>query len=422
MIQTWAMIVDSYRELNARKLFWITMALSALVTLVIACLGIGPKGITFLVWAFPIEALGTILNSNTLEPAAFYKIIFITFGFSIWLTWAAMILALISTANIIPDFISGGAIDLTLSKPIGRLRLFITKFCTSLLFVALQVGVFTVLAFFVIGIRGGAWSWGLFWAVPLVVLVFSYLYSVSALVGMITRSGMAALLVTGLVWVAIFVVNLAEAGILLNLRTQYDISVTLHGSEIEKRQKELAAIESDPNAPLPQEAKPAASDEVKAGAKPAWAGMDELNAADPAAQRAKRVERLKREIEEFEKSKAGVEGTAADLHQYHAIAFAVKTILPKTGETTELLGRVLFEGNEFDGVQDSMEEERAGPGGRGGRGGIPVGAVRVSQREVGREVRKEIESRSVWWVAGTSGAFMLTMLASACVIFVRRDF
>lgn len=420
MIQTWAMLVDSYRELNARKLFWITMLLSALVTLVIASLGIGPKGLTFLVWAFPIEVLGTFLNSSTLEPAEFYKIIFTTFGFGIWLTWAAMILALISTANIIPDFISGGAIDLTLSKPIGRLRLFVTKYCTSLLFVAAQVGVFSLLAFLVIGLRGGSWAWGLFWSVPLVVLVFSYLYSVSALVGMVTRSGMAALLVTGLVWAAIFVVNLAEAGILLNLRTQYDISVGLHTSEIEKRQKELAALESEPAPTAANSEKPAASEPQGEG-KPAWAGMAELNTDNPAAERASRIERLKREVGDFEKSKAGVQSTAADLHRYHAIAFAVKTILPKTGETTELLGRVLFKGDELEGVQDSMEENSVGRRGRG-QGGIPVGAVRVSQRELGREVKKEMDSRSVWWVAGTSAAFMFTMLGSACVIFVRRDF
>lgn len=427
MTQTWAMMVDAYRELNARKLFWVTLGLSGLVTLVIACLGINDKGVSFLIWNFPIEALGTIINSNTLEPAVFYKVLFQAFGFSIWLTWAAMILALISTANIIPDFVSGGAIELTLSKPISRLRLFLTKFITSLLFVGLQVGVFTLLAFLVIGVRGGSWEWGILWAIPLVVLVFSYLYSVSALVGLITRSGMAALLVTGLVWISIFVVNLAEAGILLNLRTQYDIGVSLHGSEIERRKTELAALEREIAPATPPrsdatESKSADADPAKAdGPAAPWVGMDKLNEQDPEGERQRRIERLNREIADYETKRTEVAATAADLNRYHALAFAVKTILPKTGETTELLGRVLFRGDEFDGVQDEVEDR--GNNRRGGRGvGLPVGAVRVSQRQVADEVQKEIRGRSVWWVAGTSIAFTIVVLGAACVIFVRRDF
>ncbi len=35
MIQTWAIIVDAYRELNSRKLFWISMGLSLLVVAVL---------------------------------------------------------------------------------------------------------------------------------------------------------------------------------------------------------------------------------------------------------------------------------------------------------------------------------------------------------------------------------------------------
>src|SRR5262249_47022240 len=157
----------------------------------------------------------------------FYKYWFFTIGFKLWLTWAATILALVSTASIIPDFVGSGAIELSLSKPIGRARLFLTKYLAALLFVALQVGLFSVLAFLVVGIRGESWVPELFLAIPLVLLMFSYLYSFCALIGLLTRSTIAALLLTILVWVLIFMTHTAETGVLLTFKVRQDQSVAI---------------------------------------------------------------------------------------------------------------------------------------------------------------------------------------------------
>ncbi len=43
MIQTLALLNAAYRELNARKLFWVTMALSLLIVGVFAILGINER-------------------------------------------------------------------------------------------------------------------------------------------------------------------------------------------------------------------------------------------------------------------------------------------------------------------------------------------------------------------------------------------
>ncbi|MGH7133911.1 MAG: ABC transporter permease, partial [Phycisphaerales bacterium] len=221
--QTGAMFVDAYRELNYKKMFWITLALSMVVVAAIACIGINDQGFTVFKWTFPIE----LLNTSIIEKSAFYRFVFYTFGFGIWLTWAATILAIISTASIIPDFVSSGSIELSLSKPIGRLRLFFTKYLTGLTFVALQVAVFALGAFIVIGIRGGSWDLRMFWSIPLVLLFFSYLYCISALVGILTRSTVAAILVTVLLWAVIWMAHMVESGWLLQTRVQYDVAVQL---------------------------------------------------------------------------------------------------------------------------------------------------------------------------------------------------
>ena len=120
------------------------------------------------------------------------------------------ILALISTASIFPDLIAGGSIDLYLSKPISRLRLFLTKYLGGLLFVVLQTAVFALGSYLVFGLRGGQWRTSMFLIVPLATLLFSYLFAVCVLVGVLTRSTIAAILVTILFWFLFAMATKAE--------------------------------------------------------------------------------------------------------------------------------------------------------------------------------------------------------------------
>ncbi|MGD9689329.1 MAG: hypothetical protein AB7K52_08035 [Phycisphaerales bacterium] len=423
MIQTWAMIVDAYRELNARKLFWVTLGISVLVVAAQASLGISEKGVTLLWFEFPFP----IFNSTVVEPAAFHKLVFYTFGYSIWLTWAATILALISTASIIPDFVSSGSIELSLSKPVGRARLFLTKYLTGVLFVTLQVAVFSVLSFLVIGIRGGAWELSLFWSVPIVVVFFSYLYALSALVGLLTRSPITALLATGIVWILIVAIHGVETGFLLQSVTANRLGVAAHVTEIETKRGELeaarrAAEEGEASAPdaagevaAAEPKKPAVEGEPEA---PAWSGMDAL--LDAQEQRKAAVKRIETELADLEAKKTLVEEELRTQERYHTIALTIKTILPKTTETSDLLGRWLLTGDELEGVRDRAEQEAANrvrrPRGR------PIGAVRVAERAIERELQAELRRRTELWVVGTSLGFEAAVLGVACLIFCRRDF
>ena len=200
MTQTCAIFLEAYRSLNSKKLFWLVLILSGLVALLFACVGINQHGLKILFWQFDNE----ILNSNQIPADQFYKGLFLQIGIGTWLSWIASILALISTAGIFPDLMTAGSIDLFVSKPIGRLRLFFTEYLAGLLFAALQVTIFTAACFLVIGLRGGVWEPGLFLAVPIVVCFFSYLFSVCVFLGVATRSTIAALLLTLLFWFSIW--------------------------------------------------------------------------------------------------------------------------------------------------------------------------------------------------------------------------
>ena len=77
LTQTWALIFAAYRELNAKKLFWITMILSGVIVLCIAASGVDRGGISIFGWtlslAFSVSAsspLSFTTSSNALRRAA----------------------------------------------------------------------------------------------------------------------------------------------------------------------------------------------------------------------------------------------------------------------------------------------------------------------------------------------------------------
>ncbi len=352
MTQTCAIFLEAYRSLNSKKLFWITLILSGLVVLCFAAVGVNPHGLKLLFWQVDSNAL----NSNAIPPDQFYKGMFVTIGIDVWLAWIALILALISTAGIFPDLVNAGSIELFVSKPISRLRLFFTEYLSGLLFAALQVTVFSVACFLVIGLRGGAWEPGLFLAVPLVVCVFSYLFSVCVFLGVATRSTIAALLLTLLFWFVISGVSAAEGGLLLFRKMEQ------HGTSLTAVQMEQTNRVSRPVSAQHRKSRP--------------------------TDRAAAEDKVSNEVT--------VLGVA------HEVAYDVKTVLPKTGETIQLLQRSLIKAANLPELQGGPEERK--------------------MLAAKRDAVEAIQSRSITWVLGTSLGFEAVVLCFAALIFCRRDY
>ena len=386
MQQTAALMLDAYRELNSRALFWIVLALSGLVAGTFALVGYGPGGVTVLGWnvtPFP--------NSDTVSAADFYKQMFITAGVGFWITWAATILALISTAGIIPDLISGGSVDLYLSKPMGRARLFLTKYVMGLLFVALQITVFCAASFLVIGLRGGAWAPSIFLAVPVVTLYYSFLFCIAALIGLITGSTLTAVLLTLLIWFGIFLLNLAD-GSLLTFKTTWALDVQGFESRIERNEAKLQGFADNP-------------------ATAPGAVFQDAVRLNVDKDREVLTER-RSQLEQFE--------------FWHNLVLATKAPLPKTGESIDILERWLIDSpdlapTEMASVNEPLtpsEEERRGRRRDGPPG--PMGAM--DSPEVEQNVEASLLNRGPLWAFGTSLGFEAVVLGLAVWRFSRRDF
>lgn len=420
MTQTLAIFYDAYRSLNAKKMFWIVLFLSVFVAGSFACMGINERGVKIVFWQFDHG----LLNSGTIEPAVFYKLLFKELAIEIWLAWLATILALVSTAGIFPDLINSESIHLLVSKPIGRLRLFLTQYAAGLLFVTLQVTLFTLVCFLVIGLRGGAWEPGLFVAVPVVVCFFSYLFCICVLLGLVTRSTLAALLLTLLFWFLTFGVGVTE-NVLLAARSHERHgnappgAVQMQPTDDQKTPAERAKNPVPASRAATEADTPTGDDSsaLKRGSRvPRAVGRALLKAvAEPSAEDHKegtgRTLRGGREFNPAGNKHAQRPASSPDaddekensakLKLAYDVSYVLKTILPKTTETIGLLERSLYD----------MAD-------------IPAGVLGqpYEHQKAQREVLETLRERTVWWVVGTSLGFEALVLCCAGFIFCRRDY
>jgi len=325
------LLLDSLRLLRARVLFWITLGISALVALIYLSIGFTPDGMSILFGALDFKS--EMFNSQSPMAEMMYLGIFSDILVGFWLSWVAVILAIISCAPIFPDFMSEGSIGIPLSKPVSRLTLFFYKYIGSLMFVVLQVAIFCLIVFVAIRCRVGFWNPSVFWAVPIVTLMFSYIYSVVVLVSVKTRSVLAAILAGVLVWFLAWGMQ----------KSDDFLYVASHP-------------ESVPNV----------------------AGMPSM---------------------------IGSFGSPEEMMKWHKISSMAIFAMPKTGETTRLMDRLI----QVKGAEGEADKSL-------------VAAATEGDAEVSGRLKKASTRNSAVYVVGTSLLFEALMLAWAASIFCRRDY
>ncbi len=206
-MQFWALIVDSFRESIDRKIFWVLVGVTALVALAMLSVGFHGDSVSlfFGMWSTETERFNPLMDYGRANLVGFvvYLLANTVMG------WIGITLMIIATAGAFPAFMERGALDVVLAKPISRPRLFLYKYLATMVFVVLQGAFFFGLTFLIMGLRWGVWVPGYLFCIVLLVLLFSYLYCVSVLVAVKTRSSVAAILLTLLAWVAFALIHQA---------------------------------------------------------------------------------------------------------------------------------------------------------------------------------------------------------------------
>jgi hypothetical protein len=117
------------------------------------------------------------------------------------------VLALVFTAGFLPAFLDPGAAAVLLAKPVPRWFLLAGKYLGVLAFVALQTAAFVAGTWLALGLRTGYWPLGYLLCVPLLLVHFAVVYSVSVLLAVCTRNTVACVFGSVLVWVLCWGLN-----------------------------------------------------------------------------------------------------------------------------------------------------------------------------------------------------------------------
>lgn len=198
-MQFWALIIDSFRESIDRKIFWVMLIIELIVGAAMFCLSFEPGKIDILfgVWTVETDYFTALsgLRHDKIATIAVSGVMDVVLG------WIGVALAIVATAGFFPSLLERGAIDVLLSKPISRARLFLGKYVGSMAFVLLHAVFFVVLTFLIMGVRWGSWLPGYLLSIPLLVLLFSYIYCISAWAGVRFRSATVAINLSVGMWI-----------------------------------------------------------------------------------------------------------------------------------------------------------------------------------------------------------------------------
>ena len=301
-----AMLIDTWRELTSRFLFWIVLAISAFIVLLLTSVGFDETGISL--WWGLSHSEHELLRRGTRNLDVVYRAFFSDVLVGFWLTYAATFLGLISTASVFPDFLSGGGVDMLLAKPRRRPTIFIAKFVASLLFAAVPVTLVCLGVLLSMRTALGVWEFEILYALPYVLLFYSSLFAVCVLVGTVTRSALASLLLTVVIWGLFLAAGAVEstAGFAYD-QIQEDIERVQNGDDEKKSKRRRRR---------PPRAAQVEMEENKFDS-------DEASPEDSAFNRAARLESL----EEF----------AANAALTERIASAIRWPLPKGVEIIDLM-------------------------------------------------------------------------------------
>lgn len=130
---------------------------------------------------------------------------FIKYGLNFVFNTVGILMALIITSNIIPQTFDPGSLNLLLSKPISRWKLFVAQFLGGCAFVTLTMSFFFAGVWLYLGSRLGYWNVRLLFYIPSFIGIFAIYYSASAVAGLIWRSSIVSVVAGAGLWVLTFV-------------------------------------------------------------------------------------------------------------------------------------------------------------------------------------------------------------------------
>jgi ABC-type transport system involved in multi-copper enzyme maturation permease subunit len=178
-------ILYTLKELFARKLF---IAFGIISTIAI--------GVIWLILANGSVMINQFGSSNL----NFEEMEKVVIGFEIsailFLSDLFILIAIFSSANLIPSMLEKGTIDVFLSKPISRIQLISGKYLGGVTFVFLNMTYLVVGIFLVVSFYFNLWSFTVLLAIPVITFTFALLNIFLLISGLLTRGSALGMIIT----------------------------------------------------------------------------------------------------------------------------------------------------------------------------------------------------------------------------------
>ena len=212
------MVWDTVRQSLASRTFWLLLGLSGLGILL--CLSVGVEGATAVRPPGEIELFGadrqpyTGLNKgrglmslgfgairveqwrDAESSVHFLQILLVMVAAGA----VGMLLLLLWASGFLPEFLDPRAASVLLTKPVPRWALLAGKYFGVVIFASIQIAFFVAGTWTALGLRTGVWRVDYIACIPLLVLEFAVLYSFSAALAVWTRSTVACIVGSLLLW------------------------------------------------------------------------------------------------------------------------------------------------------------------------------------------------------------------------------
>lgn len=194
-LKIWALFAFTFRESLARKTFIAFFVLSTLLHL-------------FLMFALNVSAIDGAVAivsffGKDLEVFDIQKMITgVQSGIAYMAFFGGIILSLFATANLVPNMLERGSIELLVSKPLPRPLIFLARFAGAQTIVALNVTYLIAGSWLILSLKTGLWHWPYLYSILMVIATFAMLYALVSLIGVTTRSASVSIMI---VYTALFV-------------------------------------------------------------------------------------------------------------------------------------------------------------------------------------------------------------------------
>jgi len=190
-----ALFLDAYYQVLDNKVFRILAVLVGLLVLPTFVLGAREEGLVILFGVKTISWDNVTWLTGTQNPDLVVQNFqdFVVGGLA---GTIGILFSIAATAFFVPRMLEKGAADVVFSRPVSRTTLLCARYCAGVLFVALLASTLVFGMYLGLRIVSGRGDPAFLWSILTIVYVFALVHSVSLLVGVLTRSAVAGLLVT----------------------------------------------------------------------------------------------------------------------------------------------------------------------------------------------------------------------------------